>query len=101
MALPLMDEIERHFARVTYLAGGVLAQVICQSNPSRRVIPAAKVKHPVEVWKEAQWMKSERFDVAIIVNHSFRSALTTALAGIPVRVGHAEVIYFGALLVRS
>ena len=97
MALPLFEEIEQHFSRVTYLAGGALQQVICQAKPDRTVVPANKTKHPLEVVKEAQWMRSRRFDAAIIVNHSFRSALTTALAGIPVRVGHSTELRSWAL----
>jgi heptosyltransferase-2 len=97
MALPLFEELEAHFAQVTFLAGGALQQVICQSNPNRRVVPAAKSKHPSAVWKEAQWMRSERFDAAFIVNHSFRSALTANLARIPVRVGHATELRSWAL----
>ena len=97
MALPLFEEIEQHFSEVTYLAGGALQQVICQSKPDRRVIPANKTKHPLDVIKEAKWMRSQRFDATIIVNHSFRSALTTALAGIPIRVGHATELRSWAL----
>jgi heptosyltransferase-2 len=88
MGLPMFRALEERFERVTYLAGGAIPQVLWIPDRERRVVPGERCKTPGAVRNEAAWMKSENFDAVVLVNHSFRSAITTKLAGIPVRVGH-------------
>ena len=88
MGLPTFRAIEDRFERVTYLAGGAIPQVLWMPDRERRVVTGERCKTPSAVRREAAWMKSENFDAVLLVNHSFRSAITVKMAGIPVRVGH-------------
>jgi len=88
MGLPTFQAIEERFERVTYLAGGAIPQVLWMPDRERRVVTSERCKTPSAVRREAAWMKSENFDAVLLVNHSFRSAITVKMAGIPVRVGH-------------
>ncbi len=42
------------------------------------------------IWRIASRLRAERFDLALIMPFSFRSALEAALAGIPRRIGYAH-----------
>jgi heptosyltransferase-2 len=88
MGLPTFQAVEERFERVTYLAGGAIPQVLWMPDRERRVVTSERCKTPSAVRREAAWMKSENFDAVLLVNHSFRSAITVKMAGIPVRVGH-------------
>ena len=88
MGLPMFRALEEKFERVTFLAGGAIPQVLWTPDHERRVVAGERCKTPGTVRREAAWMKSENFDAVVLVNHSFRSAITVKMAGIPVRVGH-------------
>lgn len=42
------------------------------------------------LWSVASRLRAERFDIAVVMPFSFRSALETTLAGIPRRIGYAH-----------
>lgn len=97
MASPILPALESQFSSVTCLTMGVVDQILQNPTAKRTFIRAKKVRKPNEVFEEAQRLRQEQFQVAVLVNHSFRSALTAVLAGIKVRVGHSQE-YRGALL---
>lgn len=90
MASPVLPALESQFSSVTCLTMGVVDQILAHPTAKRTFIRSKKVRKPNEVFAEAIYLRQERFQVAVIVNHSFRSALTALLAGIRVRVGHAQ-----------
>jgi heptosyltransferase-2 len=88
MSEPMIEAIERRFADVEILTGGVVDQVLWTPDRSRVFIKTKRVHSPWQVIRQAKELRSRRYDVAVLVNHSFRSALTVRLAGIRKRVGH-------------
>ncbi|RYG46501.1 hypothetical protein EON79_09965, partial [bacterium] len=88
MASPILPPLEREFAQVVVWTDGVVDQLLWTPDRERRFIKMPKVRKPKEVFAQAKRLRAERFDAAVVVNHSFRAALTCLLAGIKVRVGH-------------
>jgi heptosyltransferase-2 len=78
-------------ARVTALASPGSA-VVLVGNPSvNRLLPVAKGQRAGlgGLIALAAWVRAQRFDAALVLHTSFRSALLAALAGVPVRAGLA------------
>jgi lipopolysaccharide heptosyltransferase II len=90
MASPIIPVLEREFSEVQVLAAGVIDQVLWVPDRERRFLKMPRVRKLPEVLRQASELRKLRFDIAVMVNHSFRSALTAMLAGIPVRVGHTQ-----------
>ncbi|RYG35934.1 glycosyltransferase family 9 protein [bacterium] len=88
MASPILPALEREFGQVVVWTDGVVDQLLWTPERDRQFIKMPRVRKPKEVIAQARRLRAERFDVAVVVNHSFRAALTCLLAGIKVRVGH-------------
>ena len=88
MATPILPALESEFSSVTCIAMGAVPQLLDGLVSRGRIEKIPKVRKPNEVFKQAASLRREKYAAAVLVNHSFRSALTAALAGIPIRVGH-------------
>ncbi|CAN5540696.1 N/A [soil metagenome] len=88
MASPILAPLEREFSEVVVMTDGVVDQLLWEPTGKRKFLKMPKVRKPRQVLEQARQIRREGYDAAVVVNHSFRSALTCMLAGIPVRVGH-------------
>jgi ADP-heptose:LPS heptosyltransferase len=88
MTEPMIAAVESAFARVVLHAGSPVDQVLWRPNFAREFFCTARPKSAWDVVVHASKMRSKAFDAAILVNRSFRSALTVRLAGIKTRIGH-------------
>lgn len=88
MVAPILPPLETAFREVKILTYGVVDQVLWSPARERVFIKPPKTRSLAEVLRQAKELRRQRFDAALLINHSFRSALTVFLAGIPVRVGH-------------
>ncbi len=100
MTEPMLTAVEQTFARVEIHAGGLVPEVLWIPGTPRKFLTAAKPKKPWEIVEQARALRSRSYDVAILVNRSFRSAFTARLAGIKTRIGH-NTEGRGALLTRA
>jgi ADP-heptose:LPS heptosyltransferase len=89
MTAPLLDAVETKFPRLHIICSPPVAQVLWHPERERTFLPLDTKRKPWEVVASAMQIRRQRFKIALVVNHSFRAALTIRLAGIPVRVGHA------------
>lgn len=90
MAQPILAPLDRHFRDVKVVTSGVIDQVLFDPQHPREFLKLPRVRRFAEVIRQALFLRPYQFEVAILVNHSFRSALTARLAGIKIRVGHPE-----------
>jgi len=90
IASPILPVLEREFSEIQILTAGVIDQVLWTPDRERKFLKLAPAKKVREVLAQARLLRAERFGIAMIVNHSFRSALIARLAGIPVRIGHIK-----------
>ena len=89
MAEPMLQALEHRFTQVEVLTGGVVDQVLWRPEVERRFVKAPRVHNPWQVVRQAAEIRKRHYDTVILVNHSFRSALTARLAGIRRRIGHS------------
>ncbi|HSI73536.1 MAG TPA: glycosyltransferase family 9 protein [Fimbriimonas sp.] len=89
MTVPLLDALETKYQNLHIICSAPVAQVLWHPEKERTFLPLDTKRKPWEVFQAAREMRRRRFQVAVVVNHSFRAAITIRLAGIPVRVGHA------------
>lgn len=78
-------------ASVTVMASpGPAAVLVGNPHVARIVAPSAKERAgPGGLLRLAAWIRAQRFDAAVVLHTSFRSALLAALGGVPVRAGLA------------
>lgn len=88
MAAPILPYLEREFAEVVVQTDGVVDQLLWDPAPNRRFLKLPKVRKPKLVFEQARRLRAEGFHTAVVVNHSFRSAMTCLFAGIKIRTGH-------------
>jgi heptosyltransferase II len=89
MTVPLLDTLETQYEGLSFITTPVVAQVLHHPERKRHFLPLDTKRKPWEVFRAALQLRKHQFDIAVLVNHSFRSAVTIRLAGIPRRVGHA------------
>ncbi|MEZ0325218.1 MAG: glycosyltransferase family 9 protein, partial [Fimbriimonas sp.] len=89
MTTPMLNALQSHHPDITIICPGHVAQVLWHPDFERKFLPLDTKRKPWELVAKALELRKQRFTLAVLVNHSFRSALTTKLAGIPKRVGHA------------
>jgi len=79
----------RPSARVTALVSPGSAPVLVGNPAVQRLLPLPKERRsgPGAVAALASWVRAQRFDAALVLHTSFRSALVAALAGVRVRAG--------------
>lgn len=98
LASPVLAALRRRFsdARITFLLRRYLADVVDGGGwhdelrfwPQKR--PKAGTEGARSLWDLAMHLRRERFDTALLLTNSFKSALTAYLAGIPRRVGYSR-----------
>ncbi len=95
LASPVLAAVRERFprARITYLMRDYVRAVVAGGEWHEREIcwPAQRgLGRVVRMLDLAGRLRSERFDLALLLTNSFRSALVTWLARIPTRVGYAR-----------
>lgn len=89
MASPLVRSVAAVSGATDILASPMVEQ-ICRFPDFRvRFYDPGKLSNVANLMRMAKRVREGTYDVAFIVNRSFRSALLTRLAGIPRRIGHA------------
>jgi len=90
---PALRALRKAFpdARVTALVSPGSAVVLVGNSSVNRLLPVAKGQRTGfgGLVALAAWIRAQRFDAALVLHTSFRSALLAALAGVPVRAGLA------------
>jgi lipopolysaccharide heptosyltransferase II len=79
-------------ARVTVLVSPGSSPLLVGNRAVNRLLPLTKEQRAglAGVLRVAAWIRAQRFDVALVLHTSFRSALLAALAGVPIRAGLAS-----------
>ncbi|HVT13684.1 MAG TPA: glycosyltransferase family 9 protein [Fimbriimonadaceae bacterium] len=88
MAEPLVSTLATTYAHVDVLALPTVQQVLGHLDGPTSFIQMEKIKSLRDTMIQARKIKLKGYDVAYLVNRSFRSAVLARLAKIPVRVGH-------------
>jgi len=89
MACPLIDSISASYAETVVMCGPLVAEVLQDRANGIRFETGEKISGTEPVLRTAKTMRSLNVDHVYLVNRSFRSALSTRIAGIPFRIGHA------------
>jgi ADP-heptose:LPS heptosyltransferase len=74
---------------VHVLTNKTVATLLEDTFPTIRFMDSGQIRKPSDLIAKAKQLRAMHFDLAIVVNRSFRAALVAALARIPFRVGHA------------
>ncbi|HWA82099.1 MAG TPA: glycosyltransferase family 9 protein, partial [Fimbriimonadaceae bacterium] len=88
MAEPLVSTLAATYHHVDVLALPSVQQVLSHLDGRVSFIQMEKVKSLRDTMIQARKIKLKGYDVAYLVNRSFRSAILARLAKIPIRVGH-------------
>lgn len=86
MAEPLVSGLVNALGSVDIAAGPSVQEVLGASS-SLVFHELVRVHSPWRIFEQARDLRRMSFDSALLVNNSFRSALTARLAGIPKRIG--------------
>jgi len=100
MVTPLVQGLCAKGYEVHVLTTSGVVTLLEDTFPSVHFHQQRKLQKPLELLKQMRELKTVHFDIAIVVNRSFRSALLAALARIPVRVGN-NTDRRGGLLTKS
>lgn len=84
MAIPLLETLKA--VDGTVATNHAIEALLKPSFPKLRFLQVT-AHGPLRDFENARKLRG--FDVAIVVNRSFRAALTARLAGVPIRVGHS------------
>ncbi len=90
MAIPLIEAVESQFGRVVIQTATVVEQVLKSQCHEREFLPLRRERSLRNVLSQAKELRGHGFSLALLVNHSFRSALVARLAGIPKIIGHSS-----------
>ncbi len=88
MAAPLLDALLGAKKDVTIASSQVVDDLLTSPNRKFGFLPIS-LGSPSDTFATSAALKQGRFDAALVVNRSFRSALAVRLAGIKTRVGHS------------
>lgn len=86
LTTPLLHAVASKYKTPDVLTARHL-QPLLMGEPGIRLVENPKVKAASDFFRQVAWLRRQRYDLAIIVNRSFRSALAARLAGIRRRVG--------------
>jgi lipopolysaccharide heptosyltransferase II len=88
MSLPALRALHEKFpaAEISILAKPWVADLYGREPFCHRVIPYT----PASKWRQARALRSENFDVAILLQNAFEAAAIAFLARIPERIGYAR-----------
>lgn len=88
MVEPLVSTLAANYAHVDVLALPSVQQVLGHLDGRVSFMQMEKIKSLRDTMIQARKIRLKGYDVAFLVNRSFRSAVLARLAKIPVRVGH-------------
>ena len=91
MSIPAMREVRRIFpeAHITLHTRSLTEGLFANASFLDEIVSFEKNRWPfMDVYDNSSFLREEGFDAAILFPNSFESALTTFLAGIPVRIGY-------------
>lgn len=89
MATPALSVLKGTFENVSVLASPHIQEMLQEDGRGLRFLTPGPQRGFGDMLREAGRLRSERFDIVLLVNRSIRSALTVWFARIPQRVGHA------------
>lgn len=87
MATPLLAALTSNHLTPTVLASPHVRELL-SSEPGLDLLESGTLHGFSQTVQGARRLRAQRFDSVFLVNRSFRSALTSMLAGIPIRIGH-------------
>lgn len=87
MTQPLIEALERAGYELT-LNTSKAAHAVLHTPTELGFRELSRPKTLRDILRKAKLLREESFDVALLVNRSFRAALVARLAGIPRRIGH-------------
>ena len=94
LATPVLESLRAHFARarITYLMREYVQAIVAGGGWHDREVfwPRPGWRGALGTLGLAKRLKAERFELALLLTNSFRSALVAWLARIPRRVGYAR-----------
>src|SRR5579862_1844547 len=88
MAEPLLASLSDNYSYVDVLALPTVQQVLGHLDARVSFVHMEKMRSLRDTMQQARKVRLKGYDVAYLVNRSFRSAILARLAKIPVRVGH-------------
>lgn len=88
MVEPLVTTLAESYSHVDVLALPSVQQVLGHLDGQVSFVHMEKVKKLRDTMVQARKIRRKGYDVAFLVNRSFRTAILARLAKIPVRVGH-------------
>jgi len=95
MCTPTLRALRRHYGADTRMVG-IMRPYVAEVLAGTRLLDGqiayhTKSKTPSErIWGVLKEMKKQKFDVAVMLTNSFRSAMLAWSAGIPTRVGYVR-----------
>lgn len=89
MATCLVDALRGVVGERFLRASPPIREIYADRAPGLEFVEAANIKRPTVLLRHARELRRLGFDVAVLVDRSFRAALAARLAGIPVRIGHS------------
>ena len=102
LAQPLLSRLHENHAGLSLdvLAAGWSAPLLARMSEVRRVIDSP-FRHGefnlAQRWRLAQQLRAERYDEAVVLPNSWKSALIPFLAGIPMRTGYRGETRYGLI----
>lgn len=88
MAEPLLTALAGTFSHVDVLAIPLVQQVLGDVAENVSFIHVEPMHNLRETMEHARKIRRKQYDIAFLVNRSFRSAVLARLAKIPIRIGH-------------
>lgn len=91
MSIPALRELRRIFpdARITLHTRSLTEGLFTDADFIDEIVPFEKGRWVArDVIDNANFLRDDRYDLAVVMPNSFESALTTLLAGVPRRVGY-------------
>ncbi len=88
MSEPLISSLVDEYSHVDVLALPSVHDVLRHLEGRVNFVHSERIKSLRETMNQARRLRRKSYDVAFLVNRSFRSAVLARLAKIPIRVGH-------------
>jgi heptosyltransferase-2 len=88
MVEPLVSTLAENYSHVDVLALPPVQQVLGHLDGKVSFVHMEKIKSLRDTMNQARRIRRKGYDVAFLVNRSFRAAILARLAKIPIRVGH-------------
>lgn len=89
MASPLVRAVQSQSSATDILGPPISEQILRFPDRKSRFYDPGNLAKVSQLLRTAKLVKQGQYDIAFVVNRSFRSALVVRLAGIPMRIGHS------------